>query len=117
MPELRFGYTLFTGSNELDHIGAISEVIGLPPVEMSKQSKKTDYFDPITHDLMFVVNEHNETRVPNSKPLEKIIRKRSDTKFRSLVQSLLVWNPDDRPNPSQARQHPFFSERDTFSFF
>ncbi|XP_022656961.1 serine/threonine-protein kinase minibrain-like [Varroa jacobsoni] len=130
--EMHTGEPLFSGSNEVDQMNKICEVLGMPPKPLLDQARKTTkYFEKLAdgsyflkkcpsgklyqapgerrlHDIMGV-----ETGGPGGRRLgEPGHRVQDYLKFRDLVLAMLDYDPATRITPQEALTHPFFSKSD-----
>ena len=68
------GIPLFAGENERDQMGAIMEVIGLPPRSLiAKATRRKVFFDD-DYNPILKQNSRGKTRKPGARPLESIIK-------------------------------------------
>eukprot|EP00998_Keelungia_sp_KM082_P005049 NODE_1643_length_1268_cov_23.581069_g1628_i0.p1 GENE.NODE_1643_length_1268_cov_23.581069_g1628_i0~~NODE_1643_length_1268_cov_23.581069_g1628_i0.p1 ORF type:complete len:395 (-),score=93.01 NODE_1643_length_1268_cov_23.581069_g1628_i0:27-1211(-) len=90
-------YPLFPGTNELDQIHKIHNVMGTPSQELLNKMKKH--------------SSHMEFDFPPKQGtgLTRMINHASPEAL-DLMQKLLTYNPDDRISAKQALRHPFFKE-------
>ena len=119
--ELLTGKPLFPASNEHELMEMVISLIGNPPPELLKNSKRGDkFFDKNgkIKPLQFGnsnVQALNKKRVkPLSQSLEKILHvdEKSDSGLKELcdlVQKCLKWIPSERITMEQALNHPFMT--------
>ncbi|KAE8586742.1 hypothetical protein XENTR_v10021748 [Xenopus tropicalis] len=89
-------HPLFPGSNELDQIAKIHDVIGTPDqalLQKFKQSRSMSFDFPSKKGTGII------RLLPNMPP-----------DCLSLMCAMLEYDPDERPNASQTLQHPYFTE-------
>lgn len=126
--EMHTGEPLFSGSNEIDQMNKIVEVLGLPPKHILDQAHKTrKFFDKMT-DGSYVLKKTNNQRKykqPGSRKLHDILgvetggpggRRHGEVghtvadylKFKDLIVRMLDYDPKTRITPYYALQHNFF---------
>lgn len=127
LAEMHTGESLFSGSNEVDQMHKIVEVLGMPPKNMLDQSQKArKYFDKAADGSWSVKKcASNQYRPPGSRRLHDILgvdmggpghRRLGElghtvadyTKFKDLILKMLEFNPKTRIKPRCALQHSFF---------
>lgn len=90
-------YPLFPGTNELDQIHKIHNILGTPPPEVLEKFKRH-----ATHmELNFPVKEGSG--------MAKLITHASEDCI-ELLHKLLAYNPEDRVSARQAMRHPYLKE-------
>lgn len=90
-------YPLFPGSNELDQINKIHEVLGTPEAHILTKIRKQ--------------STHMNMKFPDKagKGLAKLMP-RASKELLELLTGLLEYDPDARMSARQALRHPFFKE-------
>ena len=90
-------YPLFPGTNELDQIHKIHNILGTPPVELLNRLKKH--------------GTHMDFDFPQ-KPGTGIVKllPHASPDALDLMQKLLIYNPDERISAKQALRHNYFKE-------
>jgi len=126
--EMHTGEPLFSGSNEVDQVNKIVEVLGIPPSYLlDKAPKARRYFEKHS-DGKYTVRKYKDNRkyaAPGTKQLHNILgcetggpqgRRKNEIghtlqdylKFKDLVIRMLDYDPKTRITPFQALQHTFF---------
>jgi renal tumor antigen len=90
-------YPLFPGTNELDQIHKIHNIMGTPPAELLNRLKKHG-----TH-MDFDFPQKQGTGITKLLP-------HASPDALDLMTKLLIYNPDDRASAKQALRHPYFRE-------
>ena len=69
------------------------EVRGIPPTQILEQSTRMKmFFDVETNEPLPVFNSRGKQRMPNTKPLENLLKSQSDT-FLDFIKRCLDWDP------------------------
>jgi len=91
-------YPLFPGTNELDQITKIHQILGTPPAETLAKLKKHS-------------NSHIDFNFPHkeAQPMTKLIP-HCTADCIDIIVKLLAYDPDDRLSARQAVKHPYFKE-------
>jgi dual specificity tyrosine-phosphorylation-regulated kinase 2/3/4 len=105
--ELLMGKPLLTGTDEVDQLAAIAELLGSPPIGMIERSKRRrELFD-----------EHGRVRVrkgrrrnPGSISLASVL-KVPDPQLHDFIKRCLTWDPDERLTASEGLSHPFITAK------
>lgn len=126
--EMHTGEPLFSGSNEVDQMNKIVEVLGLPPKHLLDGAHKSrKYFDKMP-DGSYTLKKPKDGRkpkVPGSRRLHDILGVESGgpggrrlgepghsvsdyLKFKDLIFRMLDYDPKTRITPYYALQHNFF---------
>ncbi|XP_075154958.1 dual specificity tyrosine-phosphorylation-regulated kinase 2-like isoform X2 [Haematobia irritans] len=127
LAELLTGHALFPGENESDQLACILEVLGMPPKELLKNSRRTKvFFNPEGYpryctirnlaDGMVVLKggqaRHGKTRgPPGSKTLSRALDGCKDALFLNFIRGCLEWDPEKRLTPAEALKHPWLRRR------
>ncbi|XP_070491900.1 serine/threonine-protein kinase minibrain isoform X4 [Chironomus tepperi] len=127
--EMHTGEPLFSGSNEIDQMNKIVEVLGMPPKHILDQAHKTrKFFDKLSDGSYVLKKVSNQTRKykqPGSRKLHDILgvemggpggRRHGEIghtvadylKFKDLILRMLDFDPKTRITPYYALQHNFF---------
>ncbi|OWZ20176.1 CMGC/DYRK/DYRK2 protein kinase [Phytophthora megakarya] len=114
--ELHTGHPIFAGENEREQFACIMEVLGMPPVEMIRKSKRRlNFFEEVANpaDTQCVdytpkpfVNSRGRRRVFGSRSLASAA-KTDDPEFLAFLTKCFVWDPNQRITPEQALQEPW----------
>lgn len=91
-------YPLFPGTNELDQVTKIHQILGTPPAETLAKLKKHS-------------NSHIDFNFPTKEgqPMAKLIPHCTADCIDVIVR-LLAYDPDDRISARQAVKHPYFKD-------
>lgn len=126
--EMHTGEPLFSGSNEMDQMNKIIEVLGQPPKHLLDQAHKTRKFFDKLPDGSYVLKKTNNQRKykqAGSRKLHDILgvetggpggRRHGEVghsvadylKFKDLILRMLDYDPKTRITPYYALQHNFF---------
>lgn len=125
MVEMHIGVPLFDGKDEVEQIGKIAQVIGMPPSTMIQKSpKKTKFFSYNQMLHQYALKQKNSALVMRN--LQDIIgvytggpggRRANQPghstqeylKFLDLVSKMLTYDAAQRITPAQALNHEFFT--------
>jgi len=127
--EMHTGEPLFSGSDEIDQMNKIVEVLGVPPTHLlEKAPKARKYFDK-SHDGVYTVKRYKDSKREylgaGTRTLFDILgcetggpegRRKNESghtlqdyiKFKDLVLRMLDYDAKTRITPYQALQHSFF---------
>uniref|UniRef100_A0A3Q1F9C7 dual-specificity kinase n=1 Tax=Acanthochromis polyacanthus TaxID=80966 RepID=A0A3Q1F9C7_9TELE len=129
--EMHTGEPLFSGSNEVDQMNKIVEVLGIPPSHMLDAAPKArKYFDKLSDGLWTVKKNKDvkkEYKPPATRRLHEILgvetggpggRRAGEPghapcdylKFKDLILRMLDYDPKSRITPFYALQHNFFKK-------
>lgn len=126
--EMHTGEPLFSGSNEIDQMNKIVEVLGMPPKHILDQAHKTRKFFDKLSDGSYVLKKTNNQRKykqAGSRKLHDILgvetggpggRRHGEVghsvadylKFKDLILRMLDFDPKSRITSYYALQHNFF---------
>lgn len=127
--EMHTGEPLFSGSNEIDQMNKIVEVLGMPPKHLLEQASKTRrFFEKIPGDRRYILKKTKDGKkykAPGTRRLHDILgvenggpgsrragepgHSMSDyLKFKDLILRMLDYDPKTRITPYYALQHSFF---------
>uniref|UniRef100_A0A8C5WER8 Dual specificity tyrosine-phosphorylation-regulated kinase 1A n=1 Tax=Leptobrachium leishanense TaxID=445787 RepID=A0A8C5WER8_9ANUR len=129
--EMHTGEPLFSGSNEVDQMNKIVEVLGTPPMHMLDQAPKArKYFDKLPEGTWTVKKNKDikkDYKVPGTRRLHEVLgvetggpggRRAGEQghspsdylKFKDLILRMLDYDPKTRITPFYALQHNFFKK-------
>ncbi|XP_072011147.1 dual specificity tyrosine-phosphorylation-regulated kinase 1B-like isoform X1 [Engystomops pustulosus] len=129
--EMHTGEPLFSGSNEVDQMNKIVEVLGTPPNHMLDQAPKArKYFDKLPEGTWTVKKNKDikkDYKVPGTRRLHEVLgvetggpggRRAGEQghspsdylKFKDLILRMLDYDPKTRITPFYALQHNFFKK-------
>uniref|UniRef100_A0AAQ4QKT5 dual-specificity kinase n=1 Tax=Gasterosteus aculeatus aculeatus TaxID=481459 RepID=A0AAQ4QKT5_GASAC len=128
--EMHTGEPLFSGSNEVDQMNKIVEVLGVPPSHMLDAAPKArKYFDKLSDGLWTVKKNKDikKYKPPATRRLHEILgvetggpggRRAGEPghapcdylKFKDLILRMLDYDPKSRITPFYALQHNFFKK-------
>ena len=104
--EIYTGYPLFPGENEQEQFLRIMEVLGLPSVSiLAKSSRRKVFFDS-QNKPRIVPNSRGKLRYPGTRLLQDIVGD-EDVLFLNFLKDILTWDPQLRPSPNDALNHPW----------
>lgn len=127
--EMHTGEPLFSGSDEIDQMNKIVEVLGVPPRALLDKAHKTRKYFERTADGSYQVRKYKDSRReysgPGSRRLHDVLgcdtggpegRRKNETghtpqdyyKFKDLIYRMLDYDASTRITPYQALQHAFF---------
>ena len=106
LAELYTGYPLFPGENEQDQLSYIMQVLDVPdPALIKLSTRRSLFFDSKDNTPIIVANSRGRKRKPNTKSLQQILNKCSDSLFLDFISRCLDWSPLSRITPLEALQH------------
>uniref|UniRef100_G3U6M1 dual-specificity kinase n=1 Tax=Loxodonta africana TaxID=9785 RepID=G3U6M1_LOXAF len=111
--EMHTGEPLFSGSNEVDQMNRIVEVLGIPPAPMLDQAPKArKYFERLpggSWTLRRTKELRKDYQGPGTRRLQEVRHSPADyLRFQDLVLRMLEYEPAARISPLGALQHGFF---------
>jgi renal tumor antigen len=96
-------YPLFPGeNNEIDQIEKIFTVLGMPPKHLMEKWKK------LASHINFEFPKRNKIG-GKAKSISKMLSHVS-IECVDLIEKLLMYDPDERVTPTNARNHPYFKD-------
>eukprot|EP01114_Cavostelium_apophysatum_P015713 TRINITY_DN4343_c0_g1_i1.p1 TRINITY_DN4343_c0_g1~~TRINITY_DN4343_c0_g1_i1.p1 ORF type:complete len:761 (-),score=190.67 TRINITY_DN4343_c0_g1_i1:118-2400(-) len=105
LAELSTGIPIFPGESELDQLGCIMELLGVPSQSLLDLSTRKKYFFA-NGKPRIIENSQGIRRIPATKTLQSMLPS-DDPLFINFISECLQFNPKDRMTPSQALQHPW----------
>jgi dual specificity tyrosine-phosphorylation-regulated kinase 2/3/4 len=106
--ELLTGKILFPADDELELLGMMVEVIGLPPLAMiAASSRKAEFFDK----QMNLKIAHANVRRPFSLSLTRILGSQNP-QLHDFLKRCLAWDPAKRMSAHEALEHPWLRQRE-----
>ena len=121
LAELLTGYPLFPGEDEMDQLSCMMEVLGMPPLKMLENSKRTrTFFSSKGHPRYCTVTVNPDNSVtyggtrsrrgkyrgpPCSKELSRALKGCEDPLFLDFLSHCFIWDPALRLTPGQALRH------------
>lgn len=127
--ELHTGDPLFNGNSEVDQMMKITEVLGIPPLQMLARGLKTKrYFSKPDESVEAYerIKTEKEYKPLSSRKLSDLLGATTDgprsirrgdaghtvanyAQFEDLLYKLLSYDPETRMTPQEAIKHPFFT--------
>eukprot|EP00743_Colponemidia_sp_Colp-15_P002872 GILK01003110.1.p1 GENE.GILK01003110.1~~GILK01003110.1.p1 ORF type:complete len:669 (+),score=70.76 GILK01003110.1:123-2129(+) len=125
--EMHTGEPLFSGQDEVEQVGRICDILGMPPVQMITASPKAAKYFSQTIDLQYRLKRTGRKSTFVARPLADILgvttggpngRRQNDPghsevdylRFKHLIERMLDMNPQTRITPAEALRHSFFRE-------
>ena len=121
LAELLTGYPLFPGEDEMDQLSCMMEVLGMPPMKMLENSKRSrTFFSSKGHPRYCSVTVNPDDSItysgtrsrrgkyrgpPDSKELSRALKGCEDPLFLDFLKQCLIWDPVLRLTPGQALRH------------
>ena len=109
LAELFCGYPIFAGESEMDQLGLIMEIWGIPDEYILEQSTRKSMFFNEENQPNLKPNQRGKIRKPNTKSLTSVLRW-SDKTFIKFLKGWFVWDPEERMTPDDALMHPWILE-------
>ena len=106
LSELYTGYPLFPGKNQLEQMAMIMQVNGIPPHNVLTKATRFEFFFKSDRTPIEVKDSKGEVMVPGSKSLSMLM-KSTNEEFVDFVRKCLVWDPEKRMAPEEAKKHPW----------
>lgn len=107
LAELYMGYPIFPGENEVDQLGKIVELLGMPPRDMVAKSPRKNEFFVSTNGTILGMRLKTKHK-PLTKQLSAVLSATPD--FASFIAGFLQWDPNRRCTPDVALAHPWIQE-------
>ncbi|KAJ7994423.1 hypothetical protein DPEC_G00249120 [Dallia pectoralis] len=127
LAELLTGYPLFPGEDEGDQLACVMELLGMPPIRLLDQAKRTkNFISSKGHPRYCVANtlpsgvtvlsgcrsRRGKLRgPPGSKEWSVALKGCEDPTFTDFLKKCLDWDPSSRLTPGQALRHPWLYRR------
>eukprot|EP00742_Colponemidia_sp_Colp-10_P001330 GILJ01001432.1.p1 GENE.GILJ01001432.1~~GILJ01001432.1.p1 ORF type:complete len:656 (+),score=64.74 GILJ01001432.1:122-2089(+) len=125
--EMHTGEPLFSGQDEVEQVGRICDILGMPPVQMITASPKAAKYFSQTIDFQYRLKRTGRKSNFVARPLADILgvttggpngRRQNDPghsevdylRFKHLIERMLDMNPQTRITPAEALRHSFFRE-------
>ena len=93
LAELFWGYPIFAGESEMDQLGLIMEICGVPPENVLDQSTRKNLFFNENNEPAIKPNSRGKTRRPNTKSLVSVLRW-TDKSFIKFLKGCFEWDPE-----------------------
>lgn len=104
--EIHTGYPLFPGENEQEQFLRIMEILGLPPPSILANSTRRKVFFDSQNKPRIVPNSRGKIRYPGARSFNEVIGN-EDIAFVNFIKDILCWDPQLRPTPTDALNHPW----------
>jgi dual specificity tyrosine-phosphorylation-regulated kinase 2/3/4 len=101
LAELYTGEPIFPGENEMDQLGLIMELKGVPEEYLLDLASRRKLFFDADNNPIIVENSKGRKRRPNTKSLKTKLNC-TDAEFLDFLDKCLDWNPVDRLTPLEA---------------
>jgi dual specificity tyrosine-phosphorylation-regulated kinase 1 len=110
--ELYTGRPLFCGSSKADQVAKITEMLGMPPIQMLWASPKADRYFSLDSTLTYRLKASTlRTSLREIIGLSRLGDQNAEFEsFLDLVQQMLKYEPDKRIKPIAALSHKFFDD-------
>ncbi|XP_019898256.2 dual specificity tyrosine-phosphorylation-regulated kinase 4 isoform X2 [Esox lucius] len=109
LTELYTGFPLFPGESEVEQIGCMMELLGMPPKDFLLTATRKRLFFDSKGIPRNITSSKGRKRRPNSKDLAGVL-KTSDPLFLDFIKRCLTWDPKKRMTPDEAVQHEWIQE-------
>jgi serine/threonine protein kinase len=109
LSELFWGYPVFAGESEMDQLGLIMELWGIPDDDVLEQSTRKNLFFSDDNQPALKPNSRGKMRKPNTKSITSVLRW-TDNAFIDFLQNWFIWDPRKRMTPDEALMHPWILE-------
>lgn len=108
LSELFTGYPLFPGKSQLEQMAMIMEVNGVPPMKILGKATRYEVFFKPDGTPIPISDSKGNAMTPGSKSLSALLKSRNE-EFVDFVRKCLVWDPEERMTPAEAREHPWLT--------
>jgi serine/threonine protein kinase len=98
--EMKLSYPIFSGENEDEQVGLITEVIGLPKSSFYKNTQRGDTYFGIGSAPL---RDRDGIEIqPKARLLTNLF---TDPDFSDFLSQIFVWDPKERITPIEALKH------------
>jgi dual specificity tyrosine-phosphorylation-regulated kinase 2/3/4 len=109
LAELFWGYPIFAGESEMDQLGLIMEIWGIPEDYILEQATRKSLFFDESNKPSLKPNSRGKLRRPNTKSLTSVLRW-SENSFIRFLSEWFIWDPEERMTPDEALMHNWILE-------
>ncbi|KAJ8007062.1 hypothetical protein DPEC_G00113670 [Dallia pectoralis] len=109
LAELYTGFPLFPGESEVEQIGCMMELLGMPPNDFLLTATRKRLFFDSKGNPRNITNSKGRKRRPNSKDLAGVL-KTNDPLFLDFIKRCLTWDPKKRMTPDEAVRHEWIQD-------
>lgn len=106
--ELSLGLPIFPGEDELDLLGLMVEVLGLPRLDYIRNGPRSGLFFDAVGQIKAAERWENRQFEPASRPISLLV-KCADTGFIQFLAGCLQWEPSHRLTPESALANEWLS--------
>nr|CDP94796.1 BMA-MBK-2, isoform f [Brugia malayi] len=127
LAELLTGYPLLPGEDESDQLALIIELLGVPPLKVTENAKRTrNFISSRGYPRYCTITTMSDGTVavsggrskrgkprgpPGSRSWNSALKNQGDDLFIDFLRQCLDWDPDKRLTPQQALKHPWLRRR------
>uniref|UniRef100_A0A915PFT5 Dual specificity tyrosine-phosphorylation-regulated kinase mbk-2 n=1 Tax=Setaria digitata TaxID=48799 RepID=A0A915PFT5_9BILA len=127
LAELLTGYPLLPGEDENDQLALIIELLGVPPLKVTENAKRTrNFISSRGYPRYCTITTMSDGTVavsggrskrgkprgpPGSRSWNTALKNQGDDLFIDFLRRCLDWDPDTRLTPQQALKHPWLRRR------
>jgi dual specificity tyrosine-phosphorylation-regulated kinase 2/3/4 len=105
--ELHTGYPLFTGYSEIDQLGRIMHIIGMPPEKIFNKATRTQEFFLDNGEAILEPDSRGMINKPGQLNLSELVQ---DSDLCAFLKKCLEWDPEMRFTAEEALRHPWISK-------
>lgn len=102
--ELYCGYPLFTGQSEIDQIGRIMHILGMPPSQVLNKSRRKNEFFMDNGEAILEPDSRGQINQPGGTNLSELV---DDIELCKFLKGCLEWDPELRLSAEEALKHPW----------